>query len=108
MRALSQFEGKLAAKAAAVSRATRFQPTVDGVEMVVETRVDSVQLIHGKTQFQRFELSYGSARQLLGELARWWILQTWCGLRERLLRRALRRALLRAGKTPREVRDATA
>lgn len=95
-------------EAAALSRrAQRVSIAVDGSpELTVLSEVDSLRVVYGRDakRLLTFELDAPLAKNLAFALLRWWVAQTWCGLRSALLARAQRKAFKLANRAPRELR----
>lgn len=93
--------------AATSRRAARVSVAVDGApELTVLSEVGSLRIVHGRDakRLTSFELDGPLAKKLAFTLLRWWVMQTWCGLRSALLARAQRKAFKLANRAPRELR----
>lgn len=67
----------------------------DGFQVVGVGGASSVELYFGDRSLVAYAINYRAALAILRFLARWWILDTWCGLRGRYLAWKLSRDLNR-------------
>lgn len=98
---------RIATSAAVSRRATRVSVAENGTpELTVLAEVNAVRIVYGRDarRLTSFELDGKLAARFAFTLLRWWILQTWCGLRSAILARATRKAFERASRAPRELR----